>query len=213
MSRYRAVIWDWNGTLLDDLALSVEIGNELLAERGLPALTNERYREIFEFPAQRYWERAGVDFARESFAALSRRFAARFEQRLHRAALFPEVPGVLAALRARGLRQLVLSGTEHGQLQRLLLRFGIASAFEHAQGLGDTLARGKLGAGRALLRATALDPSRTLLIGDTAHDAEVAAALGVDCLLVSAGHQAHERLCALPGARVARALSDAVAPL
>lgn len=194
MSRYASVVWDWNGTLLDDVELALGIVNELLADHGVPVLSRERYLEIFDFPVRDYYARAGLALGDAEFARLSERFCARFDEGLHRAPLFEGVRGALATFRGRGLRQFLLSGTEHEALQRMLGHYGLAGAFEWAQGMRDTLAEGKVGGGEALLARRAIDRRRTVLVGDTLHDAEVAEALGVDCLLVATGHQARARL-------------------
>ena len=66
-SKYTHVIWDWNGTLLDDNWLCVEVMNTLLSSRNLPLLTLERYRDIFDFPVKNYYEKLGFNFKKESF--------------------------------------------------------------------------------------------------------------------------------------------------
>src|SRR5262245_43055202 len=50
------VIWDWNGTLLNDVTHAIDTINFLLEPRGLPLMSIERYREIFGFPIRRYYE-------------------------------------------------------------------------------------------------------------------------------------------------------------
>ena len=52
MERTKHVIWDWNGTLLDDAVLCVEVMNVVLARRKLPPLTAERYADRFRFPVR-----------------------------------------------------------------------------------------------------------------------------------------------------------------
>ena len=59
--RYTDVIWDFNGTLLDDLAYAVDVRNRVFPRFGLPAIDSlERYYEQFTFPVRLYYERAGV---------------------------------------------------------------------------------------------------------------------------------------------------------
>ncbi|MGN1100061.1 MAG: HAD family hydrolase, partial [Christensenellales bacterium] len=59
---YGFIIYDWNGTLLDDTAMCHDMLNELLDSHGLPAVSMEKYRQIFTFPIKKYYERAGFDF-------------------------------------------------------------------------------------------------------------------------------------------------------
>jgi phosphoglycolate phosphatase len=197
MRKYDSIIWDWNGTLLDDVALALNVVNELFVEYGVPALTTNRYREIFDFPVRLYYERAGLDLQRHDFNEISEKFCARFEERLHMADLFPDVPPVLHSIRDSGARQFVLSSTEHNALQRMMYRYGLGGIFEATQGLGDTLASGKVSAGRELVDRYKIDAGRTVMIGDTSHDAEVARTLGIDCLLLTSGHHSPERLSTL----------------
>jgi phosphoglycolate phosphatase len=197
MKKYDTVIWDWNGTLLDDVTLSLSIVNELLSEHNIPKLTRERYREIFDFPVRLYYERAGLDLTRINFETISGEFCARFEARLLQAPLFPAVNRTLEAVDQSGARQFLLSSTEHRALNRMVSSFGLDGRFEAAKGLADGLAKGKLNAGLELLDQYQIKPQSAVLIGDTLHDAEVADALGVDCLLISSGHHSHERLSKL----------------
>ena len=62
------VVWDWNGTLLNDVELNCAIMNRMLLERGKKPLPDlETYRRIFGFPIKGYYERAGFDFSREPY--------------------------------------------------------------------------------------------------------------------------------------------------
>ena len=67
MKNKKAIIWDWNGTLLDDVELCINSMNLLLKERNLQALTIDRYREIFTFPVKEYYQKAGFNFKTENF--------------------------------------------------------------------------------------------------------------------------------------------------
>ncbi len=194
MPATRAVIWDWNGTLLDDVELSIHVVNDILDDHALPRLTRERYLEIFDFPVQRYYERAGMDFNEVDFDALSLHFRRTFEARLDESALFDDVAPTLTTLQTRRVRQLLLSGTEHELLQRMIGRFGIGAAFEEVRGQSDGHARGKLETAAELLERNALDPDTTFFVGDTTHDGEIATALGAQCVLLSTGHHHRQKL-------------------
>jgi len=197
MKDYECVIWDWNGTLLDDLTLALSVVNELLREYSVEELTLSRYREIFDFPVRDYYERAGLDLGKHDFHEISEKFCSRFEERLHLARIFPAVPSLLESIRESGSRQFVLSGTEQNALGRMMRRYGIAELFDATQGLGDNLAAGKVTAGRELVQRCRIEPDRTVIIGDTTHDAAVAKELGMECLLLASGHHSQERLSLL----------------
>jgi len=206
------VIWDWNGTLLDDVALSLDIVNGLLVELRVAPLSTERYREIFDFPPSRYWSRAGVDLRQVNFEEISLEFCRRFEDRLGEADLFPDTTSTLDSLSRAGLTQFLVSATEHERLHRMLCRYGLDRAFDAFQGLSDTLGLGKPGAVERLLEDCELAPDETLLVGDTVHEAEMARELGVACILVASGHQARHRLVR-PGYLVVDSLEELASEL
>jgi phosphoglycolate phosphatase len=208
--RYRHVIWDWNGTLLDDAWLCVEILNQLLREAGRPAISVEQYREHFEFPVVRFYEWLGFDFTTHSFDVVSVRYISEYNRRRYECQLQPGAQATLERLRAAGLEQSVLSAYREDTLREAVTHYGLAPFFSHLSGLDNVRADGKLDRGRAHLRTLDLHeaPHTVLLIGDTAHDHEVAEALGADCLLLHHGHMHLARLDGR-GAPVAASLVEA----
>ena len=191
---YDVVVWDWNGTLLDDIDLVINIVNEIFVDNGVEPMSLERYKELFDFPVQDYYRRAGVDFSMVDYEILSERFHDHFERRIESVSLFPEATDTLRAIRRLGARQFLLSSTEHGRLQRMVADFDIDHLFDHMQGIEDGLARGKVEAGSKLIDSHGITGGRSVMIGDTRHDFEVAQAFGMDCILLATGHQSHARL-------------------
>jgi len=194
--RYRHVIWDWNGTLLDDAWLCVEILNELMRDAHLPPLSIDEYRADFSFPVVKFYERRGFDFKTHSFDRVSELYIAAYNRRRYECALQPGVFDALRQLRAAGLEQSVLSAYREDTLREVIAHFQLTDFFTHLSGLDNIRADGKVDRGRAHLRALDLHeaPHTVVLIGDTAHDHEVATALGADCLLLHHGHMHPERL-------------------
>lgn len=184
------VIWDWNGTLLDDVDLCVEALNWLLAQFGYPQrYDREQYQAIFGFPIEDYYRRAGFDFSRDSFADLAERYMQFYIPHSMACPLAAAAPGALAAVRAAGCRQVILSASPVTTLHRQAQNLGVAGWFDELLGLGDIYARSKVQLGRDWMARGGRDPARALLVGDTLHDAEVARELGVRCVLCAAGHQ------------------------
>lgn len=197
---YTNVVWDWNGTLLDDAWLCRDIMNGQLVARGLPSLSMERYGAIFGFPVKTYYERAGFDFSTEPFEIPAREFIAVYEARRHEAPLREGVVGVLEQLRVAGIRQHLLSAYSHDSLSSIVAAHGLTGYFDTLAGIPDVFAASKLDRGLELAAAIAGPGHSALLVGDTDHDWEVAVEMGIDCVLIPAGHQSPERLqaCGVP---------------
>lgn len=200
LPRYRTIIWDWNGTLLNDAAACRRIINRVLAKRKLPPISPHRYREIFDFPVEKYYGQLGFDFAKESFQKVGSEFIRFYEQQRHRLRLQPGARPLLKSLRDRGIAQIVLSAYRQETLDSLLREKTLHHYFTHVVGADDHYARGKKDHGLALLKKFNMDRRTTLLVGDTMHDHEVAEAMGIDCFLLNAGHQSRHRLerCGVP---------------
>jgi phosphoglycolate phosphatase len=192
--KFQHVFWDWNGTLLDDAWLCRDVMNAMLRARTMPEMSEERYQAIFDFPVRVYYERIGFDFARESFEELGMEFIRGYEQRRREAHLYGDARASLEALESAGLHQSILSAYQHETLISLVTEHGLREFFHDLHGHDDHYAAGKVPQGRRALAALGVDPSRTLLIGDTAHDADVAAELGMACWLIPGGNQPVSRL-------------------
>lgn len=188
------VIWDWNGTLLNDAPHAVETINFMLEPRGLPRMNIERYREVFGFPIRRYYETLGFDLQAESFADLCDQFMERFIAKVGECPLAPGARELLGQIKASGKKQSVLSATQQDTLYGMMSQFGLSQYFDFVFGIADKLASSKVHRGHDLMRESGVAPNRTLLIGDTDHDLEVGHALGISVLLVTHGHQSAERL-------------------
>lgn len=188
------VFWDWNGTLLDDAWLCRDVMNRMLKARSMPEMSETRYQEIFDFPVRVYYERIGFDFSRERFEDLGMEFILGYESRRREASLYGDVRDGLQAIAAAGLPQSILSAYHHDTLVTLVAEHELNDLFHDLHGHEDHYAAGKVPQGRRALEALEIDPARTLLIGDTVHDAEVAAELGMCCWLIPGGNQPVARL-------------------
>ena len=210
MKPYTHIIWDWNGTLLDDAAWSMQCINHVLAlSQRPPFFCIEGYREVFGFPTRDYYIRAGLDFADAPFETLAQVYIDRYHGDGGRSlALFDDAAPALAAIAAAGIKQVILSASRIDHLQKQLAPFDIAHHFDEILGISDFYATGKTDIGRAYAQRNGI--MRGVLIGDTTHDAEVARAIGVDCVLVARGHQSRKRLLAC-GVPVAEDLVEALA--
>ncbi|MCH9021512.1 MAG: HAD family hydrolase [Planctomycetes bacterium] len=194
LTKYKHIIWDWNGTLLDDLWLCVESVNQSLSRRKLPSLTQQRYQELFDFPVIGFYEQLGFDFEAESFEKLSSEYHAQYEPRWNECGLQRGAREALEAVAKAGLTQSLLSAAHQDMLNAGVAHFGLGDYFTQVCGLENKQAKGKVDAGRKMIEQLGIERGEVLLIGDTVHDYEVAQALGVDCVLVVSGHHRREKL-------------------
>lgn len=191
---YDTIIWDWNGTLLDDLELSIKAVNVLLKERDLPLLTLDRYKDIFGFPVINYYEKAGFDFSKEPFEIPARQYVKLYASGESDLKLFPDVVDTLSFFKDNNYRQIVLSAMKEDNLRKMISNAGISHFFDGIFGIKDNYAREKVSIGKQVVENLNLNPEKCLMIGDTLHDAEVAEQCGFDCILFSGGHVAKQRL-------------------
>lgn len=189
------IVFDWNGTLLDDIEYCLSITNEMLNEFALPQLTRSRYRDIFAFPVQDYYRQLGFDFAKHPFSELAVRWTQTYTADVTaRADLFGQTEALIRDLRSSGYRLAILTAAIESDVHDLLAHHGIDDAFDEVYGLDHCEASSKVERGRQMVASMGLDAGKTLLIGDTDHDFEVGRDLGVPTLLLADGHQSYERL-------------------
>lgn len=193
VSPIRQVLWDWNGTLLDDLTYAIGVRNRTFPAFGLPRIGSvAEYHRQFTFPVRRYYERAGV--TDETFVAVAHAWMAEYVRGFDTVPLHGDAVEALARFAAAGVRQAVLSATRRDMLESQIARFPIRAYFTDVLGLSDIYARSKEAVGLDYLARCGVPAASTLMIGDTLHDAEVARAMGTGCVLVARGHQSRETL-------------------
>ena len=195
MKRYKHIVWDWNGTLMDDLCLCLNIVNKMLLCRGLDVVDRVKYREVFGFPLRDYCIRIGFDLKRDPFERLSDEFNDMYEMRRCECTLQEGVVDRLSELKNMGIQHTLLSAYGQERLVEIVEFYGLSSLFCEVWGLDNSYGEGKVERGQRCMGELDWQPSEILYVGDTLHDGEVARAMGVDCVLVSHGHQNRQRLC------------------
>ena len=181
MESVDTIIWDWNGTLLNDVELCINVINELLLKRNHRPLDKDRYRDIFTFPVRDYYNEAGFDFSKEPFDKIAIEFIMSYHEKLKNASIFPEVINVLRSFKENGYRQYMLSAMEHESLINSVKEKGIYDYFEGISGIHDHFAESKIIMAKKFVKELAIHKDRCCLIGDTIHDYEVANELGIRC--------------------------------
>ena len=188
-SGYKHIIWDWNGTLLDDVEVVINVMNSLLEKRKMPVIDRKRYLQIFDFPVINYYITLGFDFSLEPFEKIANEYVELYRDAYGACNLQQDAKKILKLINDSNITQSILSASEQAYLDESVNFYKISDFFVKLLGLNDHFAVSKVENGKRLLQDLSLSPKEVLLIGDTVHDYEVSKAIGCDCVLVSCGHQ------------------------
>jgi len=190
LNKYKHIIWDWNGTLLDDTVFCVGIMNGMLTRRKLKNISVNHYKNIFTFPVRTYYAKVGLQVDDDQFVLLSKEFIYEYELNKLNCRLFDGVEEVLQSVAACGLSQYILSAYSQNNLNEIVKHFNLTKYFNGIKGLDNIYAGSKVEIGRQWIEELGLKKNEVILIGDTLHDKEVADKIGADCILIANGHQA-----------------------
>lgn len=186
------ILWDFNGTILDDVQIGIDAVNVLLRRRNKPEIPSlAAYQQIFGFPVVDYYIRAGFDFTQEPYERVAPEWVSEYLARESLATVSPEVFQALDAFRGAGLRQFIVSVSELEMLKKQVAAHGLAGYFDGLYGL-DNIHGGSKAAVVCGLARSLHGPA--IMLGDTVHDAECAAEAKIPIILIAAGHQSFEKL-------------------
>lgn len=191
------VVWDWNGTLLDDVTVCLAVMDRMLTRRGIAPIGDVgRYREIFTFPVRDYYALARLDMAAEPFVELADEYMTGYRAAAGACPLMEGAAETLDALERMGAVQILASASRQDDLERQVAERGLAGRFSAVLGMTDQLGGGKAGLAAKYLAEKGIDPAEVVFVGDSVHDWEQARELGCKCVLIAAGHQSKARLAA-----------------
>jgi len=190
--KVKNIIWDWNGTLVDDGWLFVELINLVLKKRGLKQLTIKEYQKKFCFPLEKYYQRLGFDFNVEPYEVPSMEFVALYNKNKHRPILYEGAKKLLKTICDSGAKNYLLSAQNEEALVGLVHFYGLESYFTDVRGTNNFHARGKGVVAKEVLKK--IHPKDyTLFIGDTNMDMDIAEFNGLQSIGLTFGHQAKGR--------------------
>lgn len=190
----KTVFFDFNGTIIDDLALCLDLLNYMLDLEGKKKVSLERYKEIFTFPIIDYYKLAGFDFKGRSFEELSHIFIDLYQKASLSCPLHDGVIDALKELKQRGYILVCLSASQIDNLKEQLTHFGIIDYFDAVLGIDNIYAKSKVDIGIEYLLKENIDVKNAVMIGDTLHDYEVASKMNIKAILYNKGHQSEKVL-------------------
>ena len=207
------LVWDWNGTLFDDVAVVVAATSESFQAAGLPPVTLADYHLHYTRPIPDFYQRVlGRAMSEAEWRALDDGFHRAYRMLLD-AGEIDLVPGSRALLEqwvAAGGTQSLLSMWYHDQLTAQVDRLGIGRLFTRIDGLRGLSGGRKAAHLQAHLAAARVAAGDAVVIGDSLDDAHAAAAVGSRAVLYAGGFHGPRSL-ATAGVPVVASLDAAVA--
>ncbi len=193
--KYNYVIWDWNGTLFEDMLICIIAMNKILESKGLNIISSiDEYRNKFCFPVKDYYQRLNLDFSIDSFENLANLYVENYLIEYKNAYLFQGVLEVLKELNYYEINQIIISASEQNILLEQIKQFNILNYFSDILGIDNNYAVSKVNLAKRWVNEHNVNLSEIILIGDTVHDYEVSKEIGCNCILISNGHQSKDIL-------------------
>lgn len=195
--RFDLIVFDWDGTLFDSTALIVQCIQAASRDLGLPVPDDERAAYVIGLGLHDALQHAVPGLAPERYPELGRRYRAHYFARQHELVLFPGTLAMLQALKARRHGLAVATGKSRAGLDEALAHASLRGVFDATRTADETASKPDPLMLNQLMREFGTEPGRTLMIGDTTHDLQLAANAGTASLAVSYGAHAPETFRAL----------------
>jgi len=184
----RHVIWDWNGTLLNDVELCVFILNDLLAKNQRPAISLDQYRKTFFFPVAKFYKSLGLPSSGPDYYEMASTYIQAYRKKFKECSLTKDATEVAHILSDMGISQSVLSAGKQKDVENFVHHYDLSTWMTLISGASNIEAKGKEECAKKHIAKLPFEPYEVLLIGDTLHDLEVANLIGCEILLFSGGH-------------------------
>jgi phosphoglycolate phosphatase-like HAD superfamily hydrolase len=191
----RHIVWDWNGTLLDDFPQVVLAAGRAARDVLGMGLDADDYRRCYARPVRRLYENlAGRSLTEAEWSALNQRYHDTYRAQLTSVRPAPDARAALAAVEAAGITQSLLSMWAHEELVALVGELGLGAALIGLDGLpssgaGDRKAPWLARHLERLRRGPlpGLEAGEVVVVGDSLDDAAAAAEVGARAVLVDGG--------------------------
>ena len=183
----RNIIFDWSGTLVDDLPAVWRASNHVFSQAGVEELSLDQFRAEFQLPFEGFYRRYTPDVPMER---LEEWFHGRFREVQDSVVGLPHARAFLELCRRHGIRTFLLSAVHPDHYAVQAETTGLGGFIDHPY-IGVWDKRRRI---HDILAEHALDPAQTLFIGDMQHDIETAKHGGLHSVAVLTGYNGLEQL-------------------
>jgi phosphoglycolate phosphatase len=193
-NRFDLIVFDWDGTLMDSAAAIVDSLIAACRDLSIEPPPEERARHIIGLGLDDALRCAVPELEPRRYAELSQRYRVHYVARDHELRLFAGVGELLVELADRGYRLAVATGKSRAGLDRALTASGVRHLFDDSRCADECRSKPDPQMLEELMDCAFAEPARTLMIGDTTHDLQMARNAGVAAVAVSYGAHPGEAL-------------------
>ncbi len=192
MKEYKVIIWDFNGTLIDDINAALASVNDMLTRRELPIISFEQYASYVDTPIIKFYEHIFDNLYSMDFGEIAVEFNEGYEKHLPDRAVMANAEEVLEYFNSKGKLQTVISATHIDKVNNRLTEFGLSGYFDKILAHNNLIAEDKTHLAVGYFEEKGISPSEAVVIGDCVADFKMAQTLGCDCILTTQGHQSRK---------------------
>ena len=202
------VVFDWDGTLFDSTALITRCIQAACIDVGVPRPSDEQASYVIGMGLIEALQHAAPGLARERYPELGARYRHHYLARQHELVFFDGTLTMLEALKARGHLLAVATGKSRRGLDDALNSSALRGLFDATRTADETASKPDPRMLHELMNDLVVGPERTLMIGDTTHDLQLALNAGVASIGVSYGAHDHGAFEAFPTRHIAHSTAD-----
>jgi len=191
--KYRVIVFDWDGTILDSPAAIAECIQASCGDLGLEVPERSRASHVIGLGMQELMREIAPGLPPARYGEFVEAYRRHFRAREPAMRLFPGMRELLADLSATSLLGIATAKNRRG-LERALDATGLRPHFRASRCADESTPKPHPAMLHELMQALAAEPGRMLMIGDTSHDLQMAAAAGVDAVAVTYGAHAEDGL-------------------
>lgn len=206
--RFDLIVFDWDGTLFDSTALITRCIQAACADLGVPVPSDEDASYVIGMGLIEALQHAAPDLPRERYAELGNRYRYHYFAKQHEVVLFEGALAMLESLKSRQHLLGVATGKSRRGLDEALASVSLARLFDATRTADETASKPDPRMLLELMDELGVAPERTLMIGDTTHDLQLAANAGTASIGVGYGAHAHESFEAFSPVHVAHSMKE-----
>lgn len=193
MKKYTTIIWDFNGTLVDDVNAALGAVNDMLVRRNQPIITLDDYSRNVDIPIWKFYENVFVSGSITPEEAISE-FDTGYEKYLEPYPVMENAVAVLDYFNSLEKTQLIVSASHIDKVTARLKDLKLYSYFTDVLAMSDYNCGDKTFLAQQYLSVNNISPEDVVVIGDCVADWQMAQALHCDCILNTKGHQCRREL-------------------